>query len=209
MDNPDIIRYARFAARVRHFVRIRDDDGDGSIGAGVCLTDDGLILTAAHVVEGCEQVTVETCLLTRDTRRLHRTGQALAQVMYSHRRADIAVLGLCEIVPRLTPAPWTNRPLAIGRPVFRLGSDDAQLAEGYTFRRQWRRGFPEVWAGMPAAERASGGPVFHCDTGELVGIVYMVQSDASFPGAAVIRPLPDILNLLRRQPWLAERLPAT
>ncbi|RSN52156.1 S1C family serine protease, partial [Actinomadura sp. WAC 06369] len=101
------------AAVLPSVVSITAQSGAGSSGgSGVVLSEDGTILTNAHVVDGAQQVAV----------KFSDGSTARAQVVGADRTNDIAVLK-AEGVSGLKPASFgTTEGLAVGDQVLAVGS---------------------------------------------------------------------------------------
>lgn len=140
-------------------------------GSGVLVSDDGLIITAAHVVLVAEEISVRL-----------RTGEtARAEVVASVPGADLALLKLAEVPKQLTPATLADsdksqlgeRVLVVGAP---LGVEQT-LSIGYL---TGRRRATVLLNGLAVGELFqtdadinsgnSGGPMFN-EAGQVVGIV--------------------------------------
>jgi serine protease Do len=85
----------------------------GSSGSGVVTTADGLILTAAHVVQGVEEVTV-----------VFPNGQQVpGKVLGANYSKDIAMVKISQ------PGPWPFAPMGASK---RLGAGDWVIALGHS-----------------------------------------------------------------------------
>jgi len=147
-----------------------------SIGAGVVVAADGRVLTAAHVVEQADEILIETA----DGR------QRLAKVVFSHQRADIALLMLSSVDTDLPYATLGDSDrLAVGQRTFVVGSP---LGLKHSFSVGSISGFREfarLYDGTIRAEYIqtdaainsgnSGGPVFD-SKGEVIGISSRILS---------------------------------
>lgn len=148
----------------------------GGLGSGVLISKDGLVVTAAHVVQVAEKI------------RVHFEGHEAipAKVVRSVPSADVALLQLDWVPPEAVAAKVGNSDIMeVGDQVFVVGAPlgiDHTLTVGYlSARRQ-----PEdMMAGFVAAELFqtdasinqgnSGGPMFNM-RGEVVGIVSHIVS---------------------------------
>jgi S1-C subfamily serine protease len=141
------------------------------IGAGVLISRDGKIATAAHVVHTMQEIDVE--FLGEEPVRAH--------VIASEPRADISILQ-ASVVPRdaVVATPADSDTVRVGDPVFIVGAPyglSHSLSAGIISAR-WEadtvtRDFPlaEFFQTDAAINTGnSGGPLFNT-AGELIGIV--------------------------------------
>jgi S1-C subfamily serine protease len=159
----------------------------GGLGSGVLISQDGHVLTAAHVVQAADSVAVE-----------FPNGQAVrARVVNSVPTADLALLRL-EGVPRgVTPAVLGDSDLAeVGDEVFVIG---APLGISHTLtvgHISARREMDQTMGSMFSAEFLqtdaavnqgnSGGPMFNMN-GEVIGIVsFMLSQTGGFEGLGFV-----------------------
>jgi len=155
------------------------------IGSGVLVSDDGLVATAAHVVQVADRIEVEF----DDHRRV------VAEVIGSSGVDDVAILKLSEPVHGVAPAHWGDSDrVMVGDPVFVVG---APYGLGHTLtagrisaRRPRGAGFPgsggpqgELFQTDAAINRGnSGGPLFD-EKGQLIGIVsFILSASGGFEG---------------------------
>ncbi len=148
----------------------------GEIGSGVLISADGRVVTAAHVVHGMEEITVE--FLGEDP--------VAARVIGFQPGADLALLQL-DVVPRdaLVAVLGDSVKVSVGDRVFVIGAPYGlthSLSPGIVSAR-WEpnrvnRDFPQAeFFQTDAAINTgnSGGPMFNL-AGEVVGIVSHVMS---------------------------------
>ena len=141
------------------------------IGSGVIISADGQVMTAAHVVNAMDEITVET--LGGPPVRAH--------VLSSEPAADLALLKLDGAPPSWVPAPLANTDsIMVGDQVIVIGAPyglSHSLSVGWISAR-WAPN--TVYGAMPLAEffqttatinsGNSGGPMFNM-AGEVIGIV--------------------------------------
>jgi len=143
----------------------------GGLGSGVLISNDGKVMTAAHVVQTADSVTV-----------VFGSGERIdARVLASEPRADVALLQL-ERMPQVARIATIgdSDAMQVGDPVFVVGAPygiDHTLTAGHISGR--RRpdaglggfGLAEFFQTDAAINQGnSGGPMFNLD-GEVIGIV--------------------------------------
>jgi serine protease Do len=186
----------------------RSQDGvtlAGGLGSGVLISPSCHVLTAAHVVEDAEEITVKTY-----DGRLHR-----AEKVFSVPRADLALIRLLEPDPDLPHAPLGDSDqLAVGQSVYVLGNP---LGLEYSFsigHISGFRHFNQLFDGTVLAEFIqtdaainsgnSGGPVFN-SRGEVIGIASRIlTASGGFEGIGFVVTINTAKQLLalREQVWI-------
>ncbi len=157
------------------------------VGSGVLISADGKVLTAAHVVQIADEVTVEFL-----------GGQTVpARVVASETRADLALLQLDRVPPGAQPAQLGDSSrLPIGEQIIIVGAPYGiayTLTVGYLSARHKPH---TIFAEMPLAEFLqtdaainqgnSGGPMFNMQ-GEVVGIVsHIISKSGGFEGLGFV-----------------------
>jgi len=140
-------------------------------GSGVLISSDGKVMTAAHVVNAMDEITVE--FLGGETVK--------AKVVSSEPAADLSLLQLERVPPGAKFSPLANSdPIRVGDPVIVVGAPyglSYSLSAGLISAR-WAPN--TVYKTMPLAEffqttatintGNSGGPLFAMN-GEVIGIV--------------------------------------
>ena len=148
------------------------------LGSGVVISSDGKILTAAHVVQAADQVSVEFA----DGRKER------AHVTASYPRADIAIVQLDFPPAGLVPAKLGDSDaVQVGDDVFIIGAPyglSHSLTVGHISGKHTSK---ESIAGLAKVEMLqtdaainqgnSGGPMFNM-AGEVVGIVSQILSNS-------------------------------
>jgi S1-C subfamily serine protease len=141
------------------------------IGSGIIISADGQVMTAAHIVNAMDEITVETL----------GGAPVRARVLSSEPAADLALLKLDGVPPSWAPAPMADTDsVMVGDQVMVIGAPyglSHSLSVGWISAR-WAPN--TVYGAMPLAEffqttatinrGNSGGPMFNM-TGEVVGIV--------------------------------------
>jgi serine protease Do len=141
------------------------------IGSGVLISDDGRIMTAAHVVHAMDEISVEL-----------PSGESVpARVVASEPAADLSLIKLDRVPPDAKAAPMANsESVRIGDQVIVVG---APYGLAHSMTVGWisaRWGPNTIYKEMPLAEffqtdavinqGNSGGPMFNM-AGEVIGIV--------------------------------------
>ncbi|MFC1488362.1 S1C family serine protease [Thermodesulfobacteriota bacterium] len=148
----------------------------GNIGSGIVISKDGLVMTAAHVVQFADEVSVHF---------LDET-QVMAKVVSSAQQADVALLKLNEVPDNLHVAKFGNSDsVSIGDELFVVGAPYGlghTLTVGHLSGRKMSIGVcnqltPIEFLQTDAAINLgnSGGPMFNMN-GELIGIVSHILS---------------------------------
>ena len=176
-----------------------------ALGSGVLISPECHVLTAAHVVEGADEIIVKTVDGEMRT----------AQMLFSEPSADIALVRLVEPAPDLPHARLGDSDrLAVGQLAFAVGSPyglensfSVGIISGF-------RDFDNLYEGTVKAEFIqtdaainsgnSGGPVFNSQ-GEVIGIASRILSTSGgFQGlgfVVAINTAKDLLALENRV-WL-------
>ncbi len=173
-------------------------------GSGVLISDDGKVLTAAHVVDAASDIVVEFS----DGNRVR------ARVVASEPDADVSLLQLERVPPGRSPVRLADSDRArIGDRVFIVGAPygiSRTLTVGHVSGRH-RPG--KVWDRFALAEFLqtdaainrgnSGGPMFSID-GEVLGVVsHLISQSGGFEGLGFVVTANVARKLLieRRAPW--------
>ena len=160
------------ASRHDPLFKIKTGEKSNSTGTAFAVRDDGIWITARHVVDGCDKVGLVT-----EPRRAIRVSRVLP-----HPRADMAMLWTRRIVP---PLAISDAPLRIRQKGFHFGfpqSDPGQVTSTLLGRRnmrttgRYRHTEPVIaWAELrrvPLTESLggiSGGPAINAN-GKIVGV---------------------------------------
>jgi serine protease Do len=154
----------------------------GGLGSGVIISADGLILTAAHVVESANEVLV----------KLKNNTSYKADVLSSSTAGDIALIKLRNPPPDLKVVnPGNSDNAKIGEEVMVIGAPlglEHSLSVGHISRKMNKNiltngemaGFIQTDASINHGN--SGGPMFNIK-GELIGIVsFILSKSGGFEG---------------------------
>ncbi len=147
----------------------------GSLGSGVIISDEGHIMTAAHVVENADKISIK---LTNNTTYPGR-------VISSSKLTDLALIKI-DAPPKDLHfvKPWDSDKVDIGEEVFLIGTPyglEHTLTVGHLSGRRIEAGddalvdveFLQTDAAVNQGN--SGGPMFNTD-GKLIGIVSHIRS---------------------------------
>jgi S1-C subfamily serine protease len=173
----------------------------GGLGSGVLISDDGKILTAAHVVQAADHIDV-----------LFLSGERIpARVLSSEPAADLALVQLERkpTVAQVVPLGDSDR-VEVGEDIFILG---APLGMSYSLtvgHISARRQTDDLFGGFLPTEQFqtdaainegnSGGPMFNMD-GEVIGVVsYIISESGGFEGLGFV-----ITSNMARRLLLEER----
>src|SRR5699024_2238672 len=156
---------------------------DDSRGTGFSFTEDGLIMTNYHVIEGEEQVIVA----------FEEEGLFHADVLERYPDIDLAILKpkTTETLPHLELAQETkfNKDEAIyfiGNPLkFNRIANEGNII-GYTGLKSW--GKEVIMMEAPVYRGNSGSPVINMD-GKVIGIVFATTNDEEFGKVGLFVPI--------------------
>jgi S1-C subfamily serine protease len=159
----------------------------GALGSGFLISADGRIMTAAHVVQVADEVSVR--FVTGDTVK--------ARVLAADRGADVALIQAESVPAGVTPAALGDSDTAmVGDQVFVIGAPYGiahSLTVGHVSARrtpsQLFGGFEQVEILQTDAainQGNSGGPMFNM-RGEVIGIVsHILSSSGGFQGIGFV-----------------------
>jgi len=154
----------------------------GGIGSGVIIDKEGFVLTAAHVVESANKVSV----------KLQNGVEFMADVISSSTIADVALLKIRTVPINLKPAKiGDSNTSEVGEQVLIIGAPlglEHSLSVGHISRKMNKKnisngemtGFIQTDASINHGN--SGGPMFNVK-GELIGVVsYILSNSGGFEG---------------------------
>ncbi|QXP53079.1 trypsin-like peptidase domain-containing protein [Cellulophaga sp. HaHa_2_95] len=162
---------------VEYKVKDQQINASSGLGSGVIINKEGFIITAAHVVESANKVSV----------KLQNGVSFEADVISSSTAADLALLKLRIVPSNLKPAKsGTSTYSEIGEQILVIGAPlglDHSLSVGYISRKMKKNvisngemaGFIQTDASINQGN--SGGPMFNMK-GELIGIVSFILSNS-------------------------------
>ena len=169
-----------------------------SSGSGFILTENGYVVTNAHVVDGASSITVTT----------HAGEELKAKLMGSDATNDVAVLKVeAEGLPAVSVGSSTDlivgdQVVAIGNP---LGELTSTMTVGYVSAKDRDVNTDGTTINMIQTDAAinsgnSGGPLFNMK-GEVVGITTAKYSGSSASGASIESigfaiPIDDVIGML-------------
>ena len=149
----------------------------GGLGSGVIIDKKGFILTAAHVVESANEISV----------KLQNGIKILADVISSSTAADVALLKLRIVPPNLKPATIGNSSDSkIGEQILLIGAPrglEHSLSVGHISRKMDKNMISNgemasfIQTDASINQGNSGGPMFNLK-GEVIGIVSFILSNS-------------------------------
>lgn len=167
------------------------------LGSGVLLSPNCHVLTAAHVVEGADSITVKT----------HDGKSYPAQLLFSEPSADIALLRFLDPDPSLAHAELGDSDrLTVGQTIYILGSPyglensfSAGIISGFrNFNRLYDGTIQAEFIQTDAAMNSgnSGGPAFD-SKGQVIGIASQILSvSGGFQGIGFVVAINTAKKLL-------------
>lgn len=177
--------------------------GSTGLGSGVLISADGKLLTAAHVVQTADRVTVEFI----------GGAQVTARVVSSDPNADVALLQLESVPEGVEPARLgDSEKVEVGDEVFVVGAPyglSHTLSAGHI---SGRLALNQGFGGSPGCEYLqtdaainrgnSGGPIFNMD-GDIIGVASRILSHSGgFEGIGFAATAKTVrLLLLERKPF--------
>ena len=168
-----------------------------SLGSGVIINTNGLIMTAAHVVEKANRIKV----------KLHNGNSYNGEIIRSIPSADIALIKIIEEVPGLHAAEINEgySDVKIGHQVYVIGAPlgiEKSLSSGYISgflkRNTMSNGSMAKFIQTDAAinQGNSGGPMFNME-GKIIGIVsYILSQSGGFDGIGYVVDIRTAKELL-------------
>jgi serine protease Do len=192
MDIPNLPEDSPFHDFFRHFFKDLPEQYDvQSLGSGFIISEDGYVMTAAHVVENATEIIV----------RLTSRKEFSAEIIGLDRRSDVALLkidgkGLPTVKlgdpSKLKVGEWV---LAIGSPFGFENSATAGIvsAKGRSLPNETY--VPFIQTDVAINPGNSGGPLFNLD-GEVVGINAQIYSrTGGFMGLSFAVPIDIAMNV--------------
>lgn len=167
---------------VEYKVQDQQLTGSGGLGSGVVISKEGLIMTAAHVVESANEISV----------KLQDGTSFPADVISSSAAADVALLKLRIVPKNLNPAKvGDSNNSRIGEQILIIGAPrglEHSLSVGHISRKMNKNmisngemaGYIQTDASINQGN--SGGPMFNLK-GEVIGIVsFILTNSGGFEG---------------------------
>jgi S1-C subfamily serine protease len=176
------------------------EEVENSIGTGFVISKDGLIMTAAHVVQVVDRIIV----------RFHNGWEEEAQIVAAASRADVALIRLNRVPENLQVAKMgDSTTIRIGDPIFVVGAPfgiEFTLTAGRISGRRTQAVFtsevaPIVLLQTDAAINRgnSGGPMFNMD-GQVIGIVSEILTrSGGFEGVGFAVSVDTARDMLLKQ----------
>lgn len=159
------------------------------VGSGFIISDDGYVLTNAHVVEGADEVTV-----TLTDRREFK-----AKVLGADRRSDVAVL---KVEARNLPSlrMGDSNKIRVGEWVIAIGSPfnlENTVTAGIISAKQRDTGeyLPLIQSDVAVNPGNSGGPLINM-RGEVIGINSQIATlSGAYNGISFAVPIDEVLRV--------------
>jgi len=212
-DNPSLADlYKRVGPSVVEIATIQEVIADtgpakrarsGGLGSGFLVSDDGLIMTAAHVVQMAEDVAV----------RWVNGEVSKAKIISSNPNADVALLQAEDVPDAIKPLILADSdPVRVGDEIFIIGAPRKYantLTVGYVSAR---RKPDDLFGGIEPVELLqtdaainegnSGGPMFNM-VGEVIGVVSHIfsQSGGSQGLGFVVTSNMARIEMLEKKPF--------
>ncbi|MGJ9417553.1 DegQ family serine endoprotease [Massilia sp. CMS3.1] len=159
------------------------------VGSGFIISDDGFVLTNAHVVEGADEVTV-----TLTDRREFK-----AKVLGSDRRSDVALLKLSATsLPYLRTGDSSK--IRVGEWVIAIGSPfnlDNTVTAGIISAKSRDTGdyLPLIQSDVAVNPGNSGGPLINM-RGEVIGINSQIATlSGAYNGISFAVPIDEVMRV--------------
>jgi len=193
-DNPLYDFFRRFLGEEGPIPRDEDEELARSLGSGFVFDPDGYVLTAAHVVEGADEIIVRTS----DRREF------LAKVVGTDKRSDIALLEVnAGDLP--TVKMGTAKNLKVGEWVLAIGSPfgfDHSATAGIVSAKgrslPSENYVPFIQTDVAINPGNSGGPLFNLD-GEVVGMNSQIFSrTGGFMGLSFAIPIDMAMDVVEQ-----------
>jgi serine protease Do len=197
LDMPDLPEGSPFGDLFRHFFGeggmpdIPEHQQTQSLGSGLIISQDGYIITNAHVIKDADEIVV----------RLNDRRQLVAEVVGSDPRSDVALLkvdaGGLPVVrigdsEDLRVGEWV---LAIGSPFGFDYSVTAGIVSALGRNLPRENYVPFIQTDVAINPGNSGGPLFNLD-GEVVGVNSQIYSrTGGFMGLSFAIPINVVMNV--------------
>jgi S1-C subfamily serine protease len=180
--NPEMIQYATQAA-----VTIATDAGHGS---GVLVSEDGYVLTAAHVIEGVNRISV-----------VFSNGVELdAKLISLNTEYDIALLDVPGSKYKALPI-GTGLTTGLGEEVYTIGTPgDLELGQsiskGILSGKRKHEEIVYIQTDVAVSPGNSGGPLLN-NKGQIIGIIQRKLIGAGIEGVGFALPIETALKQLK------------
>lgn len=170
-------------------------------GTGFVITQNGIILTCAHVVAGATDIVVE-----------YKGKKHSARIIDVDFLNDVAIIKI-EAATEQTISLSDKETADVGQEVYALGfpetealGSELKINRGIIAGKKTQHGAPELMLDMKINPGNSGGPLVDSN-GKVVGIISAIWTISNPIGVAT--PLSQITKLLRRNNIELKRTPST
>jgi len=182
-------QFPLFRKMVRLTVRVSNTVRD-TLGTGVLISTDGLILTSYHVIRKCPEPKINPCRLRKDWSIAFLKSRP-ATVVFADRELDIALLRCRGMTAKIRPAKISFDYVGTGSGVYRVGMDDTPLDAGHVHAYDYAGPVSRLAVSIIADSGASGGPLFD-ERLRLIGIVDSIKPQKRYPPETYGIPMPAI-----------------
>ncbi|WP_223805826.1 S1 family peptidase [Ornithinibacillus gellani] len=175
-------------------VVVETQDGRGT---GFSVSNDGMIITNHHVIEGADEAIIG----------FPEDGLFTAEVVADFPEIDLAVLQLQEDEQQL-PALKLAQELTfkeeeavyfIGNPLRFNGIANQGTIIDYIQLKSWKDGLPVVMMDAPVYRGNSGSPVLN-NEGQVIGVVFATLDHSSFGKVGLFVPIDYLYEAVKSQP---------
>ncbi len=166
--------------------------GPRVVGSGVILGADGYVLTAAHVIERADTITV----------RLTDGRTLAATLVGADRRSNVALLKVPPAAGLVAATPGDPRKLRLGERVFAMGAlpsgSSPSVTEGIVSAMDLEnvQALGYLQTTVTLLDSMGGGPLFN-QAGQLVGMNTMLHSRTTGAGLSFAIPIDDALDVVK------------
>jgi S1-C subfamily serine protease len=184
--------FKRFAKRIV-FLRCDVSADEAYLASGVLVSDDGFVVTNAHVVEGCRTI---TATYIGGASRLSYE----AKLKFYEKPTDTAVLKLpVQGMDHFELGPWAKyQPAQVGARVYAIGNPrglEQSISEGIVSGNREQDGASWIQHSAPISPGSSGGALIS-SRGELLGINSFLLANSQNLNFAV--PATTLMEALAR-----------
>jgi S1-C subfamily serine protease len=186
--------FRRFASRIV-FLTCDVSAEERKLASGVLVSDDGFVVTNAHVVEGCQSI--RAAYISGASRRSFD-----ATLKYSEKQTDTAVLKLpVRGLDHFDLGPAAKyREVRVGQRVYSIGNPrgyEQSISEGIVSGKREEDGVSWIQHTAPVSPGSSGGALISSQ-GELLGInSYLLENSQNLNFAVPVSTLADAFSRAR------------
>lgn len=162
------------------------------VGSGIVLGADGYVLTATHIIDRAETITV----------RLTDGRTLAATLVGADRRSNVALLKVPPAGGLVAATPGDPRRLRLGERVFALGAQPAGNSPSVTdgivsaMDLEQAQALGYLQTTVTLHDSMGGGPLFN-SAGQLVGMNTLLHSRVTGAGLSFAIPIDDALEVVK------------